>query len=163
MTLTWPARFVQVEFKMIAEKTHRPQKSWELASPHNCYCRCRNPGGFIWSLLKPWWGLESEHYSRPMVEWAHGYFQRRDEEHPFTSVLGLCQMVVITCRSPAMTLVDFIRRTCATCMWFARGRIRHALCDFYLLYDTLRTLCTKTTSPFIAMTFLRQSQPPFAA
>jgi len=95
--------------------------------------------------FKPWWGLDSEFYSRPMVEWAHGYFSDGTRTPIYPLFLALCQW--ISGARPAMILsissAEIVRDL--QCVL--------GLVAVYLLYDILRILGVRNTVAFGAAFF----------
>jgi hypothetical protein len=135
---------------MIAEKHHRPQKSWDWR-PLIIVIVAVVIRVLYMVTFKPWWGLDSEHYSRPMVEWAHGYFSDGMRTPIYPLFLGLCQW--LSGAQPAMTLSISSAETVRDLQCVL------GLVDVYLLYDTLRTLGVRNNVAFIAALFFAITTP----
>ncbi|MGB8784032.1 MAG: phospholipid carrier-dependent glycosyltransferase [Terriglobales bacterium] len=130
--------------KMIEEKHDRPQKSWDWRPPIILVVAVVVRVLYI-ITFKPWWGLDSEHYSRPMVEWAHGYFSDGMRTPIYPLFLGMCQW--LSGAQPAMTL-SILSAEIVRDLQCVLG-----LVAVYLLYDTLRILDVRNTIAFVAALF----------
>jgi len=135
---------------MIADKHDRLQKGWDWRPLIILIVAVVVRVLYI-STFKPWWGLDSEHYSRPMVEWAHSYFSDGMRTPIYPLFLGLCQW--LSGAQPAMTLSISSAETVRDLQCVL------GLVAVYLLYDTLRTLGVRNNVALFAALFFSIATP----